>query len=99
MKRDVGNCGQHHAIETQEDCNTAAKDLGLSSLSSAITSQQYPYGCYYMASSNQKLYFNSDGDRESTDSIRVSICELGPHREMTIGELERCLIAIRLSDG
>jgi hypothetical protein len=71
----VGTCGPGLAfVESNEECEAAAAALGLSDTTAGdTTTSSFPDGCYFFASS--MLYFNSGGDRASTRTDSVSICE------------------------
>ena len=87
--RDVGNCDLpgYSPIDSLDGCNEASRSIGLvdtvardisEGRSSAQLANQatLPFGCYYMAdhSEDTQLLFNPNGDHDSNDTIRVSIC-------------------------
>ena len=75
--RPVGNCGGLPLIETPQECASAAKALNISSTAPpAGTLTSAPIGCFFNADTNV-LYFNNNGDRDSKDKVRVSLCKCG----------------------
>ena len=83
---DVGNCDGHTFITSRVDCDAAAVALGLDDTvstesSSSAASSDWPYGCYYKWANTPgtKLWFNPDGTRSSSDTVRTSICHESKH--------------------
>lgn len=78
--REVGNCnadGDFEHLDTSADCEEAAGILGLGDTTvRSISSENRPHGCYVKADNarDRQLFFNTDGDLESDDARRVSIC-------------------------
>ena len=80
----VGNCGGHTFITSISDCAAAAVALGLDDIVPEPTtpnSYAQPYGCYYKWANTPgtKLWFNPDGTRSSSDTVRTSICHESKH--------------------
>lgn len=76
-----GGCPHGTAyIETREECNAAAVQLGLADTTAgdAALSSDYrnPYGCYFKTS-QATLWFNPNGVRNDNDFDRISICRAG----------------------
>jgi len=71
----IGNCGDNRfPIEDEEECERAAKALGLTDVTAALSSKSTrPYGCYYKVSSGS-LWINYDGDKNSDETDRQAIC-------------------------
>ena len=79
----VGTCGRGLGfIETIAECNAAAVDLGLADVvagTAGLPDSDRPHGCYYKNSNpdNDKLWFNSAGNKNDDETNRVSICSTG----------------------
>lgn len=82
----VGTCADGlKFIESKKECRRAAESLGLEDTTPAtngLPNAVQPHGCYWKAESKEEqgdsdfmLWFNSDGNRTSTDTTRVSICK------------------------
>ena len=86
-------------IETVEQCAAAATALGLddttpqsASFSSGSLSSR-PHGCYFKQSS-VSLFFNPDGNRSDSDTLRTSICSLSDIQSLeALAELEDSAVA------
>ena len=78
--RDIGNCDGCEFIHSGDECELAARELGLSDVTADPATAAYgpnnPYGCYFKSSG--MLYFNPSGDQSDSDTTRVSICVQDP---------------------
>ena len=73
----VGACAAgFDFITNRAECDTAAKQLGLSDTSAyPWPSSDTPFGCYmYWKAAGPELFFNQDGKRNDDDTARLSIC-------------------------
>ena len=74
----LGKCdGDWGFVETEADCNAAAKAVGLQKTAESVASAGntgHPYGCYH-ATGEGKLVFNAHGTRENDDQARPSLCK------------------------
>ena len=75
----VGNCEGFEFISTSTECSVAARSLGLDSIDPKPvdnTGGQHPFGCYFKPQNveGSQLFFNTFGNRDDDDTIRVSAC-------------------------
>lgn len=78
INRTIGNCDGYLHLETAEECAAAAGQLDKADRTVSITAaHNKPYGCFYQedGSTDNKLWFNPNGDRTDDDTERVSLCK------------------------
>ena len=79
-------------VETAEQCTAAATTLGLDDTTpTTLSRSNRPHGCYLLSNF---LFFNPDGDRSDTDTLRSSICSLSDIQSLeALAELEGSAVA------
>jgi hypothetical protein len=97
---DDGHCDESHfLVVTKDECETAAKQLGLADTTvSDASGTTNPVGCYYKNSSGPtaRLWLNTNGVVDSTDTTRRSICS---DHEWVLAPTDSGLIYLETSDA